>query len=143
MRVLLIFWIPVIPILITSGGSLSRVIDPLRASRDISVTVAPEQMKIYPQAEDSRPVLVEIENQSKREYELEVEVDLPDEVTAHLYNQSYSGIFVREITLEPESREPLQLRLEHSSHERRTEILRVAVEHKGGEQTREVECFLR
>lgn len=142
-QTLITFGAPVIPVAVIAGIFGKRILPSLRISKDISVTVVPEEVKIQPSYDGSREVLVEIENESEREYTFDIKIDVPDKVTGKFEREEFTNTLDKEVTLDAKSRISYNLRMRHDERENRRERLSVTISHDSGEFSKDINCFLR
>lgn len=136
------FGLPFLVVMAPTGAFTYLVYSPLRASRDLSLNVVPEDIRLYPEYEANDPVLVEILNEGESEYTLTATVELPEGIFAKIDWEEHTSEYTEEFTLSGE-RKPINIQLRHTYQERRRELVRVIVEHEHGTLTDEIECIVR
>lgn len=137
------FGVPILPILLITGAFIRRILPSLQASKDISITVIPREVKVYQSFDGGKPVLIEIENTAKKSRQLQLRTDSPKMVSTKLLNEGSEFDTSDNISLEPQSRKPINLKLRHNSEQQQIVRTRIEVIHEDGKYTQEVECYLR
>jgi len=141
-KTIITFGLPLLLVGVMSGTFLHKVWKPYRVSRDISLNIIPDSVRLYPEFEDSDPVLVEILNDGRKTYNLELSIELPATIIADIDRETHADTYQKQIAL-TDDREPIHLRLRHNAQETQKELIRVRVEHDHGTIEEEIECILR
>lgn len=134
-----------LPLLLVSGMSgvfLFKVWKPYRASRDISLNIVPDNIRLYPEFDESEPVLIEILNEGSKTYDLTFSIEMPETIIAEIEHDVHADIHQDQFTL-TDDRKPIHVRFRHNSQEVQRELVRVRIEHEHGELEEEIECLLR
>ncbi|OYR76655.1 hypothetical protein DJ84_22305 [Halorubrum ezzemoulense] len=120
-----------------------RLRSSLAISEDISVSVVPDSVRIFDSYEESRPILVEIENTGQMDYEFDIEISLPEHVQAKLNGDVYSDKIKTTTNLGPDGRFPGNISLRHDAEKQMSGIIQVNISHKTKEFSEEVDCVLK
>lgn len=142
-RSIIIYWVPFIPMALLGKPIFRRLRSSLAISEDISVSVVPESVRVFDSYEESRPILVEIENTGQKEYEFDIEISLPEHVKAKLDGDVYNDEIRTTTNLGPDERFPGNISLRHDAEKQASGIIRVNISHKTKEFSEEVDCVLK
>lgn len=120
---------PAIVALIMGGIGWYRIIPSVRVARDIEISVVPDQIDVFHDFEDTRPLHVNIENQSPEEIEFLTIIRFPDEVEWRYRETSTgSGTFTDETSVPASGgHEPYNIELRYQGQDRKTEKVDIII----------------
>jgi len=141
-RSIIIHLFPMLPMGLLGVPAIQKIRSSLRVSRDLSLHVVPDTVQVYPEADQTEEILVDVEKDTDREYELTLDIDLPKQVMAEVGDDLYVEKFSKDISLNGTTRDKTEVSLCHDSREKRAVTLEVEIEHSDKKMVREVDCVL-
>jgi hypothetical protein len=112
---------PAILIVMMSGAGWRKIMPSLRQARDIEVSIVPEQISVFHEFDSTRPLHVNIENETSNNIDFTTIVKFPDDVEwRHREVEQGSGTFTDDVSVPSGGHEPYNLELRYQGTERKT-----------------------
>lgn len=130
-----------VPLLVTAGvmGSFRRKIVPsLTLFRHINFVVAPPDLTIYSDYSDTEPLFVKVANSGKKTREFGIEIEFPEEVKWRLDNEWKVGSYSEDHSIKSDKRVRLDIELEYTGENRRSDVIAANLTHEYGNQEKTV-----
>lgn len=113
--------VPVIVVVIMGGIGWWRIMPSLRQARDIDVSIVPKEISVFHDFDSTRPLHVNIENETSNEIEFTTIIQFPDEVEWRYREINRgSGTFTDDVSVPSNGHEPYNLELRYQGMERKT-----------------------
>jgi len=135
-----------IPLLVVVGlgsGALKHLKN-LRYWNKLELLVNPTQLNVYDSYDEmDTPVLVKIENKTKEEVNVVLEMQLPEKVHCKIGDNEYTNLYSDELRIQPKKHRIFFFYFKHSRNEPDLERITLVVSHKQGKIEQELVLFLR
>jgi hypothetical protein len=127
----------------TMGYSVKRGgIDPLSSFDGVNVTVVPEFIRVFPSPEESKALLVKVENNSEERFIYDLHIEIPEVATLHRGGETFTDHYDEDSEVAPGYADRRSFELSHISEEHSAEELTVTIETDGASYTTDVELEL-
>jgi hypothetical protein len=142
-REIIIKYITPLFIVAIMGHSVKRRgIDALSSFDGINIVVVPEFIRVFQTAEDSKALLVKIENTGDETFVYDLDIDIPDIVTLHREGDTITEYSDEGNEVEPGRADRYSFELTHISEEHSAEELAITIDTEGASYTTDVELEL-
>lgn len=139
--------LPILPTVAMGLGFWTVGLPTFRLSRNLSINLIPDELKIYPDYSDQRsPMMFEVRNSGSDEYSIELSMDLPDGVVAREANRmpEYEGDeFTKSADISAGERLDFQFEFRHDRSQRGTVAVDFDLTNEAGSLEDSVLLYLR
>ena len=121
----------VVPLVVVVAMGLigwRKIVPSIRQARDIEVSIVPKEIDVFHEFDSTRPLHVNIENETSDEIEFTTIIRFPEDVEWRYRGTNQGqGTFTDEITVPPQGHEPLNIELRYQGTERKSAEVNVLI----------------
>lgn len=141
-KIVIAYAFPILLIGMIGWGAAPSILTTISLFNNIEFSVAPHNLRIYYQYDETEPVLIKVENHTGKEQEFNLSVDLPDGVIAKEGNQEAKEIFSKTLVIPPDRQKLTNLHMRYVKGERRRAEIDVSISHERGEKQESIDALL-
>lgn len=141
-EVVLMYLAPTILVTIMGYSVKRHGFDALSSFDGVNIKVVPEYLRVFQTSDDSKALLVKVENMGDETFSYELDIDIPNIVTLHMGTETLNDNHSNEGEVEPGRADRYSFEITHTSEEHSAEELVVTIDADGASYTTEVELEL-
>ncbi len=133
---------PFLPISMMFMGFREYVSGPISTFEAVNIKIVPDSLRVFSDKSETKPLLVKVDNDGEEVFEYTLDIEIPEQVTLHLDDDSFTGSFSDDSSLQGGHGDRYSFELSYEGEQRSIDILDVEVKFEGGSQSQNVELQL-